>query len=116
MPNPNDQFTKYSRDEKVLFITTFYSEMIKKTNNPEYISKFQSKIQEVKWYEQNEDNIQELTNLYDRILQAQERTKQNKTQQEHQKMEQSLEKIKQLQNNEFDEDADAFLAEQLAKI
>ena len=42
--------------------------MIKKTNNPEHTWKFQTKINEVELYEENEANNIKLVSLYKRIM------------------------------------------------
>jgi len=42
--------------------------MISKTDNQDYIAKFQSKIDEVKSYEENELNNGKLVSLYERIV------------------------------------------------
>jgi len=68
MSNELEIFEKLSWEDKIEYMNTFYQAMIKKTDNPEYIDKFQSKIDEVNAYEESESNSDKLISLYERII------------------------------------------------
>lgn len=90
--------------------------MIKKTNNPEYILKFQSKIDEVKSYVENDENTSKLVNLYTRIVWAKEKTKQRKLEETKKAIEENKQKLARIESNEDEQDPDKYLAEAMAKI
>lgn len=116
MSNELQIFEKLSWNDKIQYISWFYQGMIKKTNNPEYIAKFQSKINEVKWYEENEVNNRKLVSLYERIIWAKEQTKQRKIEETKQTIEKQKQKLARIESNVDEQDPDEYLAEAMAKI
>ena len=90
--------------------------MIKKTDNPGFISKFQSKIDEVEWYRENEENTSKLIDLYARIMWAKEKTKQRKLEETKKAIEGNKEQLVRIESNENEQDPDEYLAEAMAKI
>lgn len=109
-------FTDLAWQEKIKYMVSFYQSMIKKTDNSEYIEKFQSKIDEVKWYEENEENTTKLTELYTRIMWAREKTKQRKIEKTQQHIEEAKKKLARIESNSDENDPDEYLAEALTKI
>lgn len=116
MSNELQIFEKLSWNDKIQYISWFYQGMIKKTNNPEYISKFQSKIDEVKSYVENGENTIKLVNLYTRIVWAKEKTKQRKIEETKQTIEKQKKKLARIESNSDEQDPDEYLAEAMAKI
>lgn len=109
-------FTDLAWQDKINYMVWFYQGMIKKTNNSEYIEKFQAKIDEVQWYEQNEENTQKLIALYERIMEAKEKTKQRKLEVSQKAIEEQKEKIARIQSGVDEDDPDEYLAEALTKV
>lgn len=115
MSNELKIFEKLSWKDKIQYISWFYQGMIKKTNNTEYISKFQSKIDEVKSYVENEENISKLVNLYTRIIWAKEKTKEKRLEETRKIIESSKEKFTRIEADAEDDDPDEYLAEALTQ-
>lgn len=116
MSNELQIFEKLSWNDKIQYIRWFYQDMIKKTNNPEYIAKFQSKIDEVKWYEKNKVNNSKLVSLYGRIMWAKQQTKQRKIEETKQAIEKQKQKLARIESNSDEQDPDEYLAEAMVKI
>jgi len=109
-------FTDITFQEKINYMLSFYQQMIKKTNNPEYIAIFQSKLDEIKSYKDSEDNEQKLIKLYNRIMLAKEKTKQRKIQETQKTIQEHKEKLLRIQADDHEESPDEYLAENLANI
>ena len=109
-------FEKLSWENKIKYILWFYKIMISKTNNLEYIAKFKNKIDEVKWYEEDENNISKLTKLYGRIITAKEKTKLRKISEIKKNIEKQKQQIALIKANEDDKNPDEYLAQALTKI
>ena len=116
MSNELQIFKNLSWNDKIQYISWFYQEIIKKTKNSEYISKFQSKIDEVKWYIENEENINKLINIYTRIVWAKEKTKQRKIEETKKTIEENKQKLARIEMDADEQDPDEYLAEAMAKI
>lgn len=71
-------FKSLSWQAKLDYIKWFYEDMIKKTDNTSYKIKFQSIIDTVDLYKENESNTIRLINLYGYIIWAKTKTKQKK--------------------------------------
>jgi hypothetical protein len=109
-------FTDFSWQKKVDYIVSFYQGIIKKTKNPDYIAEFQAKINEVQWYQENENTTSAMIDLYSHIMAAKEKTKQRKIQKTNDTIQKAKEKLAKIQVDTDDEDPDGFLAESMAKI
>ncbi len=116
MNNEIDIFKNLALQNKVEYISRFYQVMIKKTDNPEYINKFQSKIDEINTYKENELNNNKLILLYERIMWAKEKTKQRKMEIIKKTIEENQQKIATIESNEYEEDPDEYLAKSMAQI
>ena len=116
MSNELEIFEKLSWKDKIQYVVWFYQWMITKTNNQDHISKFQSKIDEVKWYEEDEGNTGKLISLYGRIVWAKEKTKQRKIEETKQNIEKQKQKLARIESNANEQDPDEYLAEVMAKI
>jgi hypothetical protein len=109
-------FTDLAWQEKINYMVTFYQGMIKKTDNSEYISKFQAKIDEVQWYTENEANNGKLIALYGRIITAREKTKERKLEEMKQHIEEEKKKIARIEANKDEQNPDEYLAEAMSNI
>ena len=109
-------FTDLAWQEKINYMVSFYQGMIKKTTDSEYISKFQSKIDEVQWYMENEENINKLASLYNRIMWARDKTKQRRIEETKQNIEKEQEKLARIESDTDEQAPDDYLATELTKI
>jgi len=109
-------FANLAWQEKIKYMVSFYQGMIKKTNNSNYIAKFQAKIDEVKWYEESEENTNKLVGLYIQIMWAREKTKQKRIQETQQVIEKQKQKLARIQKDNGDENPNEYLAKALADI
>ena len=116
MSNELEIFEKLSWKDKIQYVVWFYQWMISKTDNQDYIAKFQSKIDEVKSYEENELNNGKLVSLYERIVWAKQQTKQRKIEETKQAIEHQKQKLARIESNADEQDPDEYLAEAMAKI
>lgn len=107
-------FTDLAWQEKMKYMVLFYQGMIRKTNNSEYIAKFQSKIEEVKWYEENKENRNKMIALYNRIIWAREKTKRRKIEETKYYIEK--ERLASIKSNTDKENPDEYLAEAITKM
>lgn len=115
MSNELQIFEKLSWNDKIQYISWFYQGMIKKTDNPEYIAKFQWKIDEVRTYEENEVNNSNLVSLYERIMWAKEKTKQRKIEETKKTIEKKKQKLASIEANIEDKDSDEYLAQAITQ-
>jgi len=116
MSNELELFKKLPRKNKIEYMMWFYTWMIAKTKNQDYIKKFKSTKDEVKWYEENKKNADKLNTLYTRILWAKQKTKQKRIKETEKAIEKHKEELARIQSNEDEEDPDEYLAKQLANI
>jgi len=116
MSNELETFEKLSWKDKIQYVVWFYQWMITKTDNQDYISKFQDMIKSVNEYQENEYNSQKLVWLYNRIMLAKEKTKQKKSQEVEITMKKNKEKLKMMQDDDNEQDPDEFLVQEMAKI
>jgi len=113
-------FSKLDWSDKITHLVKFYQAMIKKTDNPDYIKKFQNTIDKLQSYEENELNTNRVIDLYKKILEAEQKTQERKKKESAEqlnKWQKIIQKIKsQEEAEEAEEDADDFLNTQLAWI
>jgi len=115
-----DAFTKLSWKEKITQLVTFYEAMIKKTENEEYIKKFQETIFRLKTFDDNEVSSKKVIDLYKKILWAEKKTQERKKQKSVDSLNRWQEALKELKQKEAEEegdsDADDFLEGQLGDL
>lgn len=116
MANEINIFKNLKWNDKIEYMNKFYQAMIKKTDNPEYINKFQSKIDEVNAYEENELNNKKLVSLYERVIWAKQKTKQKKTIELNRSIKKNKQKLANIKSKSNEQDPDEYLAEALANI
>ncbi len=116
MKTEREIFTDLAWQEKIHYMVSFYQGMIKKTDVSEYIAKFQSKIDEVQWYTESQENTDKLIALYERIMWAREKTKQRKLEEMEKHIAEEKEKLARIQANNDEQNPDEYLAEAMAKI
>lgn len=109
-------FTSLSWEDKVQYVTSFYENMIKKTNKSMYIDAFQAKVKEVRGYDENEVNTDKLIDMYKRIVQAKEKTIKKNIEYTQQKMMQQKKQLVQLETDAEAQNCDEYLATALANI
>jgi hypothetical protein len=104
-------FSDYSFDQKIAFILHFYNSVKSKTNNPEYLSVFDFMIEKVSILQENQVNSDDLVQLYNKIIDAEQRTQERR-------MNEKREFLIQLQKKEEfnDNDLDEYLIQQLVQI
>lgn len=108
-------FTDLAWQEKITYMVSFYQGMIKKTDNSKYIEKFQAKIDEIQGYEESDEHIQKLIELYKRIMEAKKKTKQRRIEVSQKAIEEQKAKIARIQAGADEEDPDEYLAQALTQ-
>lgn|GEM_PF-3818258 len=103
-------------EDKISQLVDFYEAMIKKTDNPEYINKFEITINRLKSFENNEDSVARVVDLYEKILEAEKKTQERKKKESEESLNKGQEIIKQIKQKESEtagDDPDDFLQSQL---
>jgi len=114
-----DNFKKMDWDKKIKWLIDFYQAMIKKTTEQEYTDKFQDTIEKLEAYDENNENNDTIVDLFEKILEAEKKSLDQKKAQEADTLNKSLDKIQKIKQQEQEENkdnADDFLDNQLSDL